>query len=214
MATPRRARVPPGPGVSEPPGAPRARQRRLRTVPGGARRCARGRSLWKPGARAPAREGLTARGGGERGAPSDSCGAVCGPRRVGAAPPGGSGGCRQGWRRPREARLGCASAVCGPGRARGAGERWRGATFSGNWALLPCSEGVAPQPREPRAKPDPFPAHDRGRSELFRFRWHPTSSGPRLRSGHLVYACREGSESPEEDHSECQKLDSLLRLRG
>lgn len=88
VATPRRAR---GPGVSEPPGAPGARRRRLRTVPAGARRCARGRSLWKPGARAPARAGLTARGGGERGAPAGSCGAVCGPRRAGAAPPGSSG---------------------------------------------------------------------------------------------------------------------------
>lgn len=67
-----------------------ALRRRLRTLPGGARRCARGRSLWKPGARAPARAGLTARGGGEPGAPAGSCGAVCGPRRAGAEPPGGS----------------------------------------------------------------------------------------------------------------------------
>lgn len=111
-----------GGGASAP--CPGPRNGSGRRSQAGARRCPCGRSLWKPGARVPARAGLTARAAAESaaqppvpvelsagrgGGPSD-------PGRLGeAAGRAGGGPARLGWAARR--------AVCGPGQARGAGER-------------------------------------------------------------------------------------------
>lgn len=97
-----------------------------------------------------------ARGGGgeERGAPVGSCGAECGSRGWQARRPREArGGGRQGWRRPREARRGWAArrAVCGPGRARGAGER-RASGSDVRGVSAPNRERGRGQRREGRAQ--------------------------------------------------------------
>ncbi|XP_033084774.1 collagen alpha-1(I) chain-like [Trachypithecus francoisi] len=100
-------------GVRQVPLGSRARRRRLHPVPAaagraggrssglGARRCPCGRRLWKPGARVPARAGLTAR------ARRVLRSWVRGSRA--RAPQEARRGSRRDWGRPRDARLGCAA---------------------------------------------------------------------------------------------------------
>ncbi|XP_055254805.1 collagen alpha-1(I) chain-like [Moschus berezovskii] len=93
-----------------------------------------------------------------------------------------------------------------PGRAGPPGDKDGGALlFLGSRRCCFAPRAWRPSPASRAPNPTRSRLRDRGRSELFRFLWHTTSAGPRLSSGHLAYACREGSESPEKDHSECQK---------
>lgn len=106
LATPCRAHVP-SPGVR----ALGHRTGRGEACSRGARRCPlRLKPLEAGSPRAGPGGTYRARGGGEHSAPAGSCGAVCGPRGWQARRSREArGGGRQGWRRPREARLGCAA---------------------------------------------------------------------------------------------------------
>ena len=184
LATPCRAHVP-SPGAPSPPRS-RARRRRLRTVPwaggraGGAALRLRPKPLEAGRPRAGPGGTYRARGGGgERGAPAGSCGAVCGPREAGAAPPGGSG------RRPAglaaaprgSAGLGCAARCLRPrAGARCGGAASRAAPTSGVSPLQIGSEGGGSGGRDAKKKER---AGALGRSLRARRRGRLSRAGPR-----------------------------------
>lgn len=102
-----------------------------------------------------------------------------------------------------------------PGRAGPPGDKDGGALlFLGSRRCCFAPRAWRPSPASRAPSPTRSRLRDRGRSELFRFRWHPTSGRPCLSSRHLAYVCREGSESPEEAHAERQQVDALPWLLG
>lgn len=145
----------------------------------GARRCACGRSLWKLGARVPARAGLTARAAAVGSAARPPVPAELSAGRGGQArrPREARGGGRQGWRRPREARLSCAARCLRPrAGARCGGAASRAAPTSGVSPLQIGSEGGGSGGRDAKKKER---AGALGRSLRARRRGRLSRPGPR-----------------------------------